>query len=59
MKQVWLLWGSDTETPWLEGVYVDKVKAEADMRMLKIADAWHEGRARLYNYWLQEKEITR
>lgn len=25
MKQVWLLWGSDTEKPWVEQVFVDKV----------------------------------
>lgn len=54
MKFVWILWGSDTETPWMEGVYADKVKAEADMRQLKKDD---DGCG--YIYWIQEKEIVR
>ena len=54
MKTVWILWGSDTEKPWLEGVYADKVKAEADMRYLKDKD---DGRG--YIYWIQEKEVTK
>lgn len=54
MKTVWILWGSDTEKPWLEGVYADKVKAEADMRYLKDTD---DGRG--YIYWIQEKEVTK
>jgi len=57
MKYVWLLWIGDgvldEEKPWVEGVYVDKVKAEADMRLLKDAD---EGRG--YIYWIQEKAVT-
>jgi hypothetical protein len=54
MKYVWLLWSSDGETPRVEGVYVDKVKAEADMRLLKDAEAYTHG----YIYWIQEKELT-
>ena len=53
MKQVWLLWGSDTEKPWVEQVFVDKVMAEFALRHMKITD---DGRG--YIYWIQEKEIT-
>ena len=52
MKYVWLLWGSDTETPWIEGVYTSKVQAEADLRILE--DAEECG----YIYWVQEKQVT-
>jgi hypothetical protein len=52
MKYVWLLWGSDTETPWIEGVYTSKVQAEADLRILE--DAEECG----YIYWIQEKQVT-
>lgn len=52
-RTVWILWISDTEKPWIEGVYVDKVRAEADMRLLKDTD---DGRG--YIYWIQEKEVT-
>jgi hypothetical protein len=38
MKQVWLLWGSDTETPWLEAVFIDKVLAELHLRHLTATD---------------------
>lgn len=55
MKMVWLLWGSDTKTPWLlEAVYADKVKAEADLRYLENKE---DGRG--YIYWIQEKEVTK
>lgn len=53
MKYVWILWGSDTERPFLEGVYTDKLRAETDLRHLKETD---DGRG--YIYWIQEKEIT-
>lgn len=52
MKIVWLLWGSDTEKPWLEAVYANKVKAEADLRYLKDTDF-----GRGYIYWIQEKGV--
>ena len=52
MKCVWLLWGSDTEKPWLEEVYANKVKAEADLRYLKDTDF-----GRGYIYWIQEKGV--
>ena len=58
MKQVWLLWGGDGELPWLEGVYVDKVLAESDLRrlnQLKDADPDH-GHT---HYYIQEKQITK
>lgn len=53
MKQVWLLWGSDTERPWLEHVFIDKVLAESALRHMKDTD---DGRG--YVYWIQEKGIT-
>ena len=53
MKQVWLLWGSDTEKTWVEGVFIDKVLAETALRHMKVTD---DGRG--YIYWIQEKEIT-
>lgn len=50
---VWILKGSDGETPWIEAVFIDKVKAEAALRYLKDTD---DGRG--YFYSIQEKEIT-
>lgn len=60
MKYVWLLWGSDTETPWIEGVYADKVKAEADLRISQEvqADKDHPYGGRGFIYWIQEKGVT-
>ena len=56
MKYVWLLWSADTNTRWIEGVYADKVRAEADLRILKERE---EGDATgRYIYWIQEKEVT-
>ena len=52
MKQVWLLWVSDAEKPWVEAVFADKAKAEAAMRTVQVGD---EGRG--YLYWIQEKEV--
>lgn len=55
MRYVWLLWGSEggiTETPWIEGVYADKVKAEADLRLLRTEAAMGD------IYWIQEKQVT-
>lgn len=52
MKQVWLLWISDTKTPWVEGVFADKTKAEEAMRTVQVGD---DGRG--YIYWIQEKEV--
>jgi hypothetical protein len=51
---VYLLWGSDTEYKWVDGVYADKTKAEADMRILNDRDkncGWF--------YTIQEKEVTK
>lgn len=53
MKLVWLLWGIGGETPWLEGVFINKVLAESALRHLKDTD---DGRG--YVYWIQEKGIT-
>lgn len=53
MKMVWILWSSDSEKPWIEGVYVDKVLAEKHLRILKDTD---DGRG--YIYWVQEKQVT-
>lgn len=54
MKCVWLLWGSDTEKPWLEAVFVDKVLAEVHLRHMQSTD---DGRG--YIYWIQEKGVTK
>jgi hypothetical protein len=54
MRLVWLLWGSDTENPWVEAVFDDKVLAEAGLRYLKDTDDGHG-----YVYWIQEMEITK
>jgi hypothetical protein len=54
MKQVWLLWGSDTEKNWLEAVFIDKVLAELHLRHMRDTD---DGRG--YLYWIQEKGITK
>ena len=53
MKHVWLLWCSDTEKPWIENIFIDKVLAESALRRLKDTD---DGRG--YIYWIQEKDIT-
>jgi hypothetical protein len=53
MKIIWILWGSDTEKPFIEAVFADKVKAESGLRYLKDTD---DGRG--YIYWIQEKEVT-
>ena len=53
MKIIWILWVSDTEKPFIEAVFADKVKAEASLRYLKDTD---DGRG--YVYWIQEKEVT-
>jgi hypothetical protein len=52
MNTVWLLWESDSEKPFIEAVFADKVKAEAALRHLKDTD---DGRG--YIYWIQEKEV--
>jgi hypothetical protein len=54
MKLVWLLWGSDTENPWVEAVFDDKVLAEAGLRCLKNIDDRCG-----YVYWIQEMEILK
>ena len=53
MKMIWILWVSDTEKPFIEAVFADKVKAEAALRYLKDTD-----NGRSYVYWIQEKEVT-
>lgn len=54
MKTVWLLWGSDGNTPWLISVFVDKVLCEAHLR--------HEAKleeGKGYIFWIQEKQVTK
>jgi hypothetical protein len=53
MKYVYILWGSDSENPWIEAIFADKVKAESAMRYLKETD---NGRG--YIYWVQEKTVS-
>ena len=57
MKYVWLLWGDNADDSWIEGVYADKVKAEADLRILRQAEEDKDKDWR-YIYWIQEKEVT-
>lgn len=54
METVWILWGSDTEKPWIEAVFIEKAMAETALRYMKHTD---DGRG--YIYWIQEKEITK
>jgi len=54
MRCVYLLWGSDTEKSWVEGVYTSKATAEDDLRLLEEND---DGFG--YIYWVQERQITR
>jgi hypothetical protein len=53
MRYVWIVWGEDSEGRFIAGVYDDKVRAEADMRMACLQP---DSGAR---YWIQEKEITK
>jgi hypothetical protein len=53
MKQVWILWGEDSEGTFIAGVYDDKVRAEADMRMAQ------DQYAPDAHYHIQEKAITK
>ena len=53
-KMVYLLWESDSTEKWVDGVYANKIDAEATMRQLKEQD---EAGGRSYTYWIQEKEV--
>ena len=53
MKLIWILWGSDTQKPWIEGVFAHKVMAEKVLRHCEKED---EGRG--FIYWIQEKEVN-
>ena len=53
MRLIWILWGSDTQRPWIEEVFAHKVMAEKVLRHFEEAD---EGRGFLY--WIQEKEVN-
>ena len=53
MKRVWILWGSDTETPWIEELFAHKIMAEKALRHMKETDT-----ERGFMYWIQEKEIN-
>ena len=52
MKCVWILWGKDPEGKFIEAVYDDKVRAEADMRSLN--ERYQDS-----HYFIQEKVIRR
>lgn len=52
MKQVWIVWGDDSEGRFIAGIYDDKVRAEEDMRYMRATD---DGA----HYNIQEKEITK
>jgi len=49
---VWLLFGSDRVGQFIEGVYEDKVRAEADLRHLNSTDSETL-------YWIEEKQVTK
>jgi hypothetical protein len=49
---VWMLWGVFQNERFLEGVYVNKDRAEADLRQLNKDDPDAE-------YWVQQREVTR
>lgn len=53
MKYVYIVWSSDAESPWIENIFADKVKAESALRYLKETD---DGRG--FIYWIQEKEVS-
>ena len=53
MKYVFILWGSDSESPWIEAIFSDKVKAESALRYLKETDDGKD-----YIYWVQEKIVS-
>lgn len=53
MKYVYILWCSDSENPWMEDIFADKVKAEAALKYLKDTD---DGRG--FIYWVQEKAVS-
>lgn len=55
MNYVWIVFGSDTEHPWVEAVFADKVKAESTLRLLN-DQAKAEGHG--YFYYIQEKRVT-
>jgi hypothetical protein len=57
MRCVYLLWGSDTEKSWVEGVYTSKATAEDDLRLLE--EAGEEDNPDGHTYWVQERQITR
>ena len=47
---VWILWGSDTQRPWIEEVFAHKIMAEKAMRECQDGDSNNY-------YWIQEKEV--
>ena len=53
MKHVYIVWISDTESPWIENIFADKVNAESALRYLKETD---DGRG--FIYWVEEKEVS-
>ena len=50
---VYILWETGPEGRHIEGIYLDKLKAERDLRLLKETDEDDD-----YFYRIQEKEIT-
>jgi hypothetical protein len=53
MKYVYILWCSDSEYPWMEDIFDDKVKAEVALKYLKDTD---DGRG--FIYWVQKKAVS-
>ena len=55
VSMVYLLWESDRERKYISGVYVNKIDAERDMRLLKENDE-RDGRGGAYFYYIQEMD---
>lgn len=53
MRTVWIVWGDDSRGRFIAGIYDDKVRAEADLRMAQ------EQPDVSVCYHIQEKEITK
>jgi hypothetical protein len=51
--KVFVLMGSDTETPWVAHVFIDRARAEETMRFLN-----EQGKSYGYEYTIKEMEVT-
>ena len=51
---VYILWSGDSESKWIEEIFMQKIDAEILMRNSKEHDK-QSGRS--YLYWIQEKKV--